>query len=152
MAIPDKPDWFQPRTLYLRRPRGMRCGRRPGSGGIDVVDAVWCWYSGGDRKTSYVLNTELDGKDWILWDGDWRPNRVKWTPVVCGLRRGPAGEEITPQTAAAHLLLEAWSEENLDPPMEFRNLIYPELLDDIGRELWPSLYEDEADQRTGEQR
>jgi hypothetical protein len=33
MAIPDKPDWFEPRTLYLRRPRGMRCGRRPGPGG-----------------------------------------------------------------------------------------------------------------------
>ena len=61
MAIPDKPEWFEPRTLYLRRPRGMRCGRRPGPGGIDVVDAVWCWYSGGDRKTLYVLNTDRDG-------------------------------------------------------------------------------------------
>ena len=142
MAIPDKPDWFKPRTLYFRRPRGMRCGRRPGPGGIDVVDAVWCWYSGGDRKTSYVLNTDRDCKYWILWDGCWGTNRLKWTPVVCGLRRGPAGGDIAPQIAAAHLLLEAWSQENLDPPMEFRNLIYPELLDDIGRELWPSLYED----------
>ena len=61
MAIPDKPEWFEPRTLYSRRPRDMRCGRFPGPGGIDVVDAVWCWYSGGDRKTLYVLNTDRDG-------------------------------------------------------------------------------------------
>ena len=142
MALSVKPDWFEPRVLYRSRPRHMRCGRCPGLDAIDVVDATWSWCPGGDRRTWYVLNTDRDGKYWVLWDGSRYESRLKWTPVVCGLRRGPNGDEIPPQAAAAHLLIEAWSQENLDAPMEFRWLIYPELLDDVGRVLWPSLFED----------
>jgi len=147
MPLTPKPDWFETTFTDWETPAEIPCATTPGRHAATVLEAVWSFSPGSDRRSEYRLTTNRGQKHWILWESGTDDGRVFFAPVAYGPCRGPNGEEINAFDAASHLLVAAWAAEDdatdgFCPPMQARGLLAGEDLGAICSEVWPSLSED----------
>ena len=147
MTLKPKPEWFETTFTDWETPAEIPCAKAPGRHAATVLEAVWSFGPGCDRRSDYRLTTNRGRRHWILWQSGTVDGRVFFVPVAYGPCRGPNGEEIEALDAASHLLVAAWAGEDdatdhFCPPMEVRGLIEGEEFEAMCREVWPSLSED----------
>lgn len=147
MTLKPKPDWFEATFTDWEHPTDIPCTKTPGRRAETVLEAIWSFSPGSDRRSEYQIARNRGLTHWILWESTPVEGEVFTVPVAYGPCRGPNGEKINAFDAATHLLVAAWAGEDdttdsFCPPMEARGLLEGEEFDAICREVWPSLYED----------
>ena len=62
MPLTPKPDWFMPTFTDWEHPADIPCGKAPGWHAATVLETVWSFSPGSDRRSEYRLTTNRGRK------------------------------------------------------------------------------------------